>query len=231
MNDKIFVLTNIPFSLERGPLFETLRIQPGSDNAKELDELVGEVMETGRPKALYKVSFLDEKSADSITMDGVTFTSPALRKNLDSVERVFPYIATCGVEMDNLEIEKGDMKKKLWIHLIKMKLLEFSGRYLAEQIEKQYKLPRLSTMNPGSGHASVWPFEQQKQLFSIFGDVEKRIGVRLTELLALVPDMSVSGILFPTETTFQSCQLCRREKCHGRRAPFNKELWDSINRE
>lgn len=231
MEDKIEVFADIPFTLERNRLYEALRVQPGSDQAGELEALIAEATETGRPKALYKISYLDEKGVDSVTMDGVTFTSPALRKNLDAVERVFPYIATCGREVDSMGTEKEGIKKKVWIHYIKMTLLEAASRYLTGQIEKRYKPPGLSSMNPGSGDASVWPFEQQKKLFSLFGDVENLIGVRLTELLVLVPEMSVSGILFPTETSFQSCQLCRRERCPGRRAPFDQALWDSINRQ
>jgi hypothetical protein len=36
----------------------------------------------------------------------------------------------------------------------------------------------------------------------------------------------VSGILFPTEETFASCQLCPREDCPNRRAPYDAELFE-----
>jgi hypothetical protein len=229
MGIKMVSFTDIPFALNTDQLFENLRIKPGTDRAKEFEDLVSEVREIGKPKALYKVSFVDEKGKDTITLDGVTFTSLALRKNLDSLERVFPYIATCGTEIDDIEIEQGDLRKKLWISFLKANLLEISIQYLREQLDKRYKASELATMNPGSGDASVWPFEQQRELFSIFGDVEQLIGVKLTKSLIIVPDMSVSGILFPTEIGFQSCQLCHRENCRFRRAPFDRELWESIN--
>lgn len=81
-------------------------------------------------------------------------------------------------------------------------------------------------MAPGSGAANVWPITQQKQLFSVFGDVEKLIGVRLTDRCLMIPIKSVSGIFFPTagDNTFASCQLCPREECIRRRAPFDAEL-------
>jgi hypothetical protein len=84
-------------------------------------------------------------------------------------------------------------------------------------------------MNPGSGDANVWPIEQQKELFSLFGDVENLIGVRLTDSFLMVPNKSVSGICFPTEINFQSCQLCHRMNCNGRKAPFDRKLWESVN--
>jgi len=223
--------TDIPFSLNRDQLFEQFRIRPGTDRAKEFGDLVGKVQEKGRPKVLYKISFIEEKGEDTVTLEGVTFKSPALRKNLDSVERVFPYVATCGIELDEIKIEKGDMLKKLWISFLKGRLLETSLHYLQEHLDKRYRVSQTGFMNPGSGDASVWPIEQQRDLFSILGDVEGRIGVRITESLVLTPDMSVSGIVFPSETNFESCQLCHRERCRFRRAPFDKGLWDSINRE
>lgn len=221
--------TEIPFALNTNQLFEYLRIKPGTDRAKEFGDLVSEVRKIGKPKALYKASFIDEKGEDTITLDGVTFTSLALRKNLDSIERVFPYVATCGTEIDDIEIGQGDLQKKIWISFLKGSLLQASMQFLREHLTKRYGVSNLSSMNPGSGDASVWPFEQQRELFSMCGDVEVFIGVRLTKSLVLVPDMSVAGILFPTEADFQSCQLCHRENCRFRRVPFDRELWESIN--
>ncbi len=42
----------------------------------------------------------------------------------------------------------------------------------------------------------------------------------------MVPTKSVSGILFPAEESFASCQLCPRENCPNRRAPYDPELFD-----
>ena len=224
-------INDIPFNIDSDYLSETLHIELGTNLSKEFEELVSVVQETAKPKALYEVSFIDNKDTDSITIDDVTFTSLALRKNLDSVNRVFPYIATCGTEVDEIVIENDDLEKKVWLYYIKLNLLQTTIQYLIEQIKQRYKVSDLSTMNPGSGDASVWPIEQLKELFSMFSDVEMLTGVRLTESLLMVPDMSVAGILFTSETSFQSCQLCHRANCPIRRAPFSKELWDSINQD
>ena len=221
--------TEIPFEFDMKQLFQYLRIETGTDRARAFEDLVDEVRKVGKPKALYKTSFIERKGEDTITLDGVTFTSRALRKNLDSIERVFPYVATCGTEIDAVEVGPGDLQKKMWISVLKGNLLQTSIQFLGENLAEQYRVSNLSSMNPGSGDASVWPFEQQGELFKICGDVEGLIGVRMTRSLVLVPDMSIAGIFFPTEVDFQSCQLCHREKCHSRRAPFDRELWESIN--
>jgi hypothetical protein len=44
----------------------------------------------------------------------------------------------------------------------------------------------------------------------------------------MLPNKSVSGIRFPTEIAFESCQLCRRENCSSRRAAFDKNMYGDI---
>jgi hypothetical protein len=221
-------LTEIPFTLDIRQLAARMRIQNGSNRAKEFGRLVDLVQEKGKPKALYKESYIDSKDEDSVTIEGVRFTSRALSKNMESVERVFPNVVTCGIELDGIEIEQGDLQKKSWLSMLKGNLLMIAVQYLQEYIIRKYKISKLAYMNPGSGDATVWPIEQQKDLFSLFDNVEDAIGVKLTRSFIMVPDMSVCGILIPAEVDFQSCQLCHREKCPLRRAPFDKKLWDSI---
>jgi hypothetical protein len=229
MEVEMVSLTEIPFNLDMLQLAARMRVQNGSNRAKEFEDLVSKVKEIGRPKALYKVSFIDKKDNESVTIDGVRFTSRALSKNLESIERVFPSIVTCGAEMDTIEVVKGDLQKKSWISFLKGNLLIIASQYLQEHLMDKYKIPKLAYMNPGSGDATVWPIQQQKELFSLFDDVENSIGVKLTSSFILSPDMSISGIIFPTEVDFQSCKLCHKENCFYRRSPFDKKLWDSIN--
>src|SRR4030042_6197164 len=133
-------LVDIPFSLNLDQLFEQLRIKPGTDRAKEFEDLARMVRETGKPKALYKVSFIDEKGEDTVTLDGVIFKSLALRKNLESVGRVFPYIATCGTEIDAIEVGQGNVHKKMWLSLLKGILLQTGIDYLREHLDRLYRV-------------------------------------------------------------------------------------------
>jgi hypothetical protein len=76
-------------------------------------------------------------------------------------------------------------------------------------------------MSPGS--LEDWPITEQPKLFSLFGDTEKSIGVKLTASLLMIPRKSISGILFPSEEGFVSCRLCPRENCPSRKAEFDEE--------
>ncbi|UCG83091.1 MAG: hypothetical protein JSW38_13145 [Dehalococcoidia bacterium] len=221
--------TEIPFELNASLLLEQFGLQPNIDRAKELDDIIEEVRKIGKPKALYKVSFIEEKGEDTVKFDGVTFTSRALRKNLDKIERVFPFIVTGGAEIDDIEIGQGDSEKGEWLGYIKGAIVMSSIQFVIEHITKMYRVSKLSFMGPGQGDPPIWPYEQLRELYSICGDVEELIGVRLTESLLMIPSASAAAILFPTEVNFQGCQLCHNETCSFRLTPFDKELWESIN--
>jgi len=217
------IVDNIPIKLESDKVLEKLR--PGNKDKqieKMLQELVEVVISVARPKALYTVSYVANKNGDSLEIDGIKFTSRVLRANLDKVERVFPYIATCGTEPDAVSLPPGDLLRAFCLDTIKTMVLGMAISYLSEYIERKYALGQISHMNPGS--LEDWPLTQQKELFSLLGDVDGLIGVRLNESYVMQPMKSTSGIYFPTEIRFESCQLCPREKCIGRRAPYDPDL-------
>jgi len=221
-------LHDIPFSLDAELLMHEQRIRPGTGNAEAFTELLAMVVEFGRPKVIYEVSYLEDKADDSVALGGVRFTSRALRRNLDTVERVFPYVATCGAEADAVSGAEGDLVQAVWLWTIRERLLDAAREHLRDHLAARYRLTRTATMHPGSGDADVWLIEQQRELFSIFGDVEALIGVRLTESMLMIPTMSESGIVFPTETAFASCQVCHREGCPRRSAPFDEAVWREV---
>lgn len=95
---------------------------------------------------------------------------------------------------------------------------------LRNAIVEGHRLGGTSTMAPGS--LGDWPIQQQKPLFQLLGDTEAMIGVRLTESFLMLPSKSVSGIWFPTQTRFESCQLCPGQRCPNRRAPHAPELFE-----
>ena len=153
-----------------------------------------------------------------------TAACKATPPNLDKVERVFPYVVTCGRELYDIDIPSNELLKGYLLDQIRETVLISARKYLEDYLIRKYALGQLSRMSPGSGAATVWPITQQKQLFSIFGNVEELIGVRLTDSMLMIPVKSVSGIFFPTEIKFETCQLCPRERCIGRRAPYDSDL-------
>ena len=223
------ILNNIPVQLDLAKVLKKLRQRNRNEEIeKSVQELIEIARPIARPKAIYEVSYVDNKSEDSVDIGGIRFTSRVLRINLDKVERVFPYVITCGRELDEINIPSEEIMKSYLLDQVKETVLTLARKYFEDYLKEKYALGRMSRMVPGS--LEDWPVTQQKELFAIFGNVEDLIGVRLTDKCLMLPIKSSSGLYFPTEIRFESCQLCPRESCIGRRAPYDPGLaekyWD-----
>lgn len=194
----------------------------GGSIATDVRDLVATARDVGRPKAVVEVCYVENKREGGVDIGGVTFTSHVLRANLDDVERVFVHVATCGKELAEIPMPSGDVLLSYCLEMIKEDALRAALRYLREHLVEKYALGKTAQMNPGS--LEDWPITEQPQLFSVFGDVENLIGVTLTDSCLMIPNKSLSGLTYPTEVSFTSCQLCPREVCSGRRATFDAEL-------
>jgi hypothetical protein len=216
------VLRDIPFSFSKELFYREIRISAQDEMCSSVEDLLKRALPLTRPKGLFKVAYIESREMPSIKIDGITFRSEVLCENLKKVERVFPFIATCGRELDGLDLSSDDFLAPYWLDSLKAMALAASRDFLRQRLDELYglNLEKLVTMNPGSADREVWPIEQQKELFSLFGDVEELIGVRLTDSFLMIPNKSVSGIFFETEVSWVSCQLCTREICPNRKAPY-----------
>jgi hypothetical protein len=218
------ILDRIPFPLRFETLLERVCLKQDRKEVTDLRPMADEAQRIGMPKALYRISYIEAKDEERVVIDGTTLTSRVLRVNLDNAHRVFPFVATCGTELDAWANAIGDMLRRYWAEMIKEMALRCAINALHEHLIEHFRPGKTSRMNPGS--LKDWPIEEQRALFAILGNTEDTIGVHLTESLLMIPTRSVSGIFFPTEVSFESCQLCPREKCPGRRAPYDSGLYD-----
>ncbi len=217
------VLDTIPFNLDAAEVIRQVHLSAaGEEIVAQVRELVAVAQEVARPKAIYEVCYIENKQDGAVDVGGVTFTSRVLRANLDAVERIFVYVATCGVELNQISTPSDDILLRYCLDVIKEQALAAALRHLRQHLKNKYALGKTAGMNPGS--LEDWPITEQRNLFAIFGDVEQLIGVKLTESCLMIPNKSVSGITFPTEVSFASCQLCPREICSNRSAPYDPEL-------
>lgn len=218
------IIDNIAFKVDIELLLKKLHMDRVSEDYETIERLVEEAEAIGKPKLITKISYIDSRGEDFVAIDDIKYVSRVLAVNLQSVHRVFPYIATCGVELYKWAENIEDMVEKFWAKAICEMALRCAIEGVSAYLRENYKVMKLSAMNPGS--LKDWPLKEQRNLFKQFGDVKELIGVDLTESCLMIPVKSVSGILFETETNFESCQLCPRENCPNRRAPYEKGLFD-----
>jgi hypothetical protein len=217
------VLDDIAVPLDPVEFRKLTHVDLASDSGQPARAMLEATLPAARPKAMYKVCYIDSRFEDGVELEGIRFTSRVLSTNFSEVERVFPYIATCGIELDALGLTGGDPLAEYVLDGLKELCLRAAVEYLRNHLAGEFGLQadKLSTMNPGSGNRDLWPISQQKPLFRLLGDVEASVGVRLTESLLMTPNKTVSGIFFPTEIPFVSCQLCTRADCPRRRAQYS----------
>ena len=218
------VLDRIPFSVDVPRLLTMVHMTEDSDDAPTLHSLCDEAGALARPKVIYRVSFIDSKADDHVVVEGAKLSSRVMRVNLDTAQRVFAYVATAGAELERWANTKEDILEQYWAEAIMLQAVGAANAFLAAHLQEQHRPGPLSRMNPGS--LQDWPLREQRPLFGLLGDVEGRIGVRLTDSCLMVPRKSTSGIQFPTQETFESCQLCGREVCPNRRAPYDATLFE-----
>lgn len=216
------VIDSIPLTLDREVLAARLRHSPTRAASVDFDALLDQARSLIALRTVYEISYTGAKGEDTVEVAGITFRSRVLRMNLDKAQKVFPFIMTTGPALEAAAVASGDLLKQFYLEEMANYALECGAAWLAERLKKRWALPGLASMDPGS--LEDWPITEQSKLFSIFGDTERIIGVRLTDSMLMVPLKSISGILFPSEEEFSSCQLCPREKCQGRRAPYDAAL-------
>lgn len=222
MNDTIW--TDIPFHLDLAGLLQKLRIDGRPEYAERCACLARQGAALARPKAAYRLAGIEHRGPDSVVVDGVTLTSRVLRVNLENVHRVFPFVVTCGAELENWSKSIDDMLERFWADALMEEALRTALDALKADLVRRYGLDRTGMMNPGS--LADWPIEQQADLFRILGGMSEPVGVRLTDSFLMVPVKSVSGLCFPTETRYENCQLCPRPSCPNRRAPYDPDLYE-----
>lgn len=216
------VLTEIPFAFDP----EELARADGVNGGPALEALRGiaaAARDLARPKAAFRSAWIGERGEDYIVVEGIRFTSRILRVNTEGAFKVLPYLATCGTELMEWSGKLADPLERYWADRIMEAALRAACRALEERLHLE--LPgKSASMNPGS--LPDWPLEEQRALFALLPEAERTIGVRLTESCLMLPRQSVSGLRFPTEADYENCQLCPRENCPGRRAPYDESLYE-----
>ncbi len=221
------ILDDIPVNIDVPMVLQSIKSNGSSKRVEtEIRELIEKVLPVVRPKVMYKVAQVTMVDGKRLAVDGVEFTHHVPSLNFSLGERVFPYVATCGLEIEAMKFP-GDLMKDYCLNIIKnVILMRAASKYFEDHLKQTYMLQELSRIGPGEAMGST---AQQRPLFSLLGDVEGAVGVKLSEHNMMVPEKSSSGIFFETAVRIESCQLCPNQ-CNARRAPYDPELFKTFRK-
>jgi hypothetical protein len=218
-----YILDHIPFQIDLPALLKEAHLKENSPLVADFTRMAKQAQAAARPKVLYKVSLVELEGDQTVQLDRMRFSSRVLRVNLGNAHRVFPFLATCGSEMAAWAEAFDDLLESFWAELLMEHALYVAIQFFEAHIAVLYQPGDVASMNPGS--LPDWPLTDQAPLFSLLGDTRQQVGVHLTDSMLMVPTKSVSGILFPTEEGYANCQLCPRQACLNRRAPYDEMLY------
>lgn len=213
----------IPVRLDVDQVVKRLQFGNSSQRVQAMArELAETARDIARPRAVYRIAHARVIDRTSVDIDGIVFTSRILSKLLCNQDTVLPFIATIGEELDEMKAPPRDMLRNFCLDAIKTVMLIAAVDYLTQYLKDKYHIPGIALMNPGE--LEDWPITEQRPMFALFGGEEKQIGVSLTAGGAMKPIKSRSGIVFPNDTGFLSCQLCTQFECPGRKAGYDPAL-------
>lgn len=228
MNQPI-IIDDIKPSVSAVSLAKRLHVEKGSEDYTALMGFVNKAEEIAVPKAAYTTSFIEEHGVEYVVIDGIKIYGKVICHNLKDVYRIFPYLVTCGQEIEQWSKTVDDLLYAYWVDHIKQDILGNSIKAFRTRIKQRLQLGKTAEMNPGS--LPDFPLAQQNNLFMFLNNASEQIGVELTGSLLMVPSKTVSGLLFETSSAYTNCALCLRQNCEGRKAPFDSVLYRKIIKE
>lgn len=214
------IVLSVPLDFSAEEFAELCRIRPDSSAFEMLEDALPLIRRYGKPGAIIKWANVDRVEDDETTIEGVTFRSRVVADKLRSTPRVFLSVATAG---DGLE-RSGQFDGDPFVNTYDGALLFHTSRYMIRYMKEQFGFDGSATLNPGS--LPDWPIINNFALFDIIGNVDE-IGVSLNEAGYIKPWNSGSHIHFSGDG-FQSCSLCKKFDCVGRRVRFNREEYIRI---
>jgi hypothetical protein len=214
----------ILLNLDPAEVVRALRLDRRAGGEERARALLAEAGPLLRPQAATRPAYVENRSDETVTVEGRVFRSRVLRVNLDKAFKVFPYVLTVGPGLENAAARSDDLLHRYDLETLADLALDAIRTEFQKRLARENGFDLLASMSPGS--LEDWPITEQVPLFGLLGDAAAEIGVRLSESMMMVPRKSVSGLFFPSAESFLSCRLCSRESCQGRKAPCDPAGWE-----
>jgi hypothetical protein len=210
-----FILEDIAPMIDMNELVGELHIQTRLKAVQRVKKLIAQASLIGRPRALYRMAQPEVGEGNLVTIDRARFFSRLLSSNLHGVRQVFPYIVTCGKELDVWARNLNNSLDRLWADGINELILNKAVLTMEQCLKKNFGMTDIFRLSPGL--SEDWPLEQQRVFFSLFQNPEISVGVKLLPSFLMAPLKSVSGIALASMERRTECDFCSRTNCRKKR--------------
>jgi hypothetical protein len=215
------ILNNLKFNIVYDELVTNLNINDNIE-AQVLKELIEEARKIAKPKALFKKCVINRKGTDYVVIDNKKFFSKVVSVNLHKEIIVFPYIVTCGNELQEwCNSQKHSLASKIARSIGQSILVQMLNE-LPKYLENEFKISPLARVNPGS--TIDWDLSDLEKIFSILDNPLKLINVSINDSFFMSPTMTNSGIYFRNETGYKNCIMCTMD-CPLRETSYDKDYY------
>lgn len=192
---KFKIYKEIPFKIDVTKLNEDLKISKRLKIDDLISELINESEKIARPKGIYtEVQCKVNKEQGEIYILDKVFKSKILASSIKNEAEVFPYIITCGMEIEKWSQDMDDIMKQYVVDGIKAQILFEATEFISRKIKESKNIKELTYHIPG--YLDDWSLYEQSDLFALFGEKPEDIEVSLSHSSLMKPTKSVSGIYY-----------------------------------
>ncbi len=186
-------MTSLKFILNETEFYERIRMERGTRRAKPIERILDSAKEIPKPKALYCVSEAKIVNDSQFTLDGILFTSKIGVEKIADSKFVIPNIVTAGVEIEDYCFTRESVLEQYIVMEICNFACQFAKDAMIRDIKKNYGIALKECIFPGE---EGFLLESGKKIFDVFGDVESKIGVSISEMGLPTPSRSAYSICF-----------------------------------
>ena len=211
------LITDPIISYDRDKILSELHLERYKNNEELLDDLINDCSTLTNSRIGYDTVTVEEVLPGSLLLEnGETLNCSTLAEKGCYEFGVIPYIITIG---DKLEKKVTDLASTSMLYSYSLDRL---GNYVLRQTRRYFenfilreKRFTVSSFTPGD--MASWKIEELATIFRLLGaaDIEKEMGVTLTESFLMIPQKSTCGVMAQTSETFVKCQECTM-KCEYR---------------
>lgn len=216
------LIDHIKVEITKEDVLRKLGMPPDHKLGDSMAEVVEEAKPIANGKLLYGEAKIEGRTEDTITIGGVVFTGKDLVDALKDVDTVYPYICTCGRELNDYAMECKDIVKMLYLDNIAHYYLLQPSIVLSDILDNELGT-RTTCMTPGS--FEKWELSQNLPIFQLLNNGEG-IDVTLNEYALMYPAKSVAGIRFKTADCGKKCSICMKRDCENRAEDFSRIIYE-----